>query len=148
MVRRINGLERVAGYDRGMETSPLRQLLYISSGTSDSTGKNLASILFQSQRNNAARGLTGLLWTDGSRFLQVLEGSSAEVQTTFDRISSDDRHRAVVKLHDRTVPERTFGAWSMALIGDSDDRIAAALLSADPVIRGTFEGLIQARRAA
>lgn len=131
-----------------METNRLRQLLYISSGKSDSTGDNLASILFQSRRNNAARGLTGLLWTDGSRFLQVLEGNSAEVQKTFDRINADDRHRAVVILHDRTVSVRTFGAWSMAFIGDSDDQIATALINADPVIRGTFEGLIQTRRAA
>jgi hypothetical protein len=131
-----------------MEINTLRQLLYISSGTSGSTGDNLASILFQSRRNNAERRLTGLLWTDGSRFLQVLEGDNAEVQKTFDRIQADDRHRAVVILHDRAVPARTFGAWSMALIGDSDDRIATALVNADPVIRGTFEGLIQTRRAA
>ena len=34
------------------------------------------------------------------------------------------------------------------LIGDRDERIAGALRKADPVVRGHFEGLIQARKAA
>lgn len=126
----------------------MRQLLYVSSSTDSAIGDALSTILVQSRRNNAAGGLTGLLWTDGSRFLQVLEGEHDAVQLVFSRIVADPRHKAVVVLHDRVVRERTFGRWSMALMSDSDERIAAALAQADPVVRGTFEGLIDARRAA
>lgn len=126
----------------------MRQLLYASSSTEPAIGEALSTILVQSRRNNTANGLTGLLWTDGTRFLQVLEGESANLQNVFDRIKVDPRHRAVVVLHDRTIHTPTFGHWSMALAEDSDVRIAAALNDADPVVRGIFDGLIAARRAA
>ena len=126
----------------------IRQLLYISSSAAPAIGDNLSTILLQSRRNNPASELTGLLWTDGKRFLQVLEGGQAPLQQTFDRIQADSRHRGIVVLHNRGITERSFGYWSMALIGDSDERIAVALRKADPVVRGHFEGLIQARKAA
>ena len=126
----------------------MRQILYISTSTQSAIGDRLSTILVQSRRNNPVNGLTGLLWTDGTRFLQVLEGDDQSLQTTFDRIVRDPRHRAVLVLHDVQIESRTFGIWSMALIGDSDERIAKALENADPVVRGTFEGLINARRAA
>lgn len=126
----------------------MRQLLYVSSSSQAVIGDSLSTILSQSRRNNEAAGLSGLLWTDGSRFLQVLEGDTQAVQTTFDRIKSDPRHKALVVLHDKAVDDRTFGNWSMALAEDSDTRIAGALRKADPVIRGTFEGFISARKKA
>lgn len=126
----------------------MRQLLYISTSTQAVIGDHLSTILTQSRRNNPIYALTGLLWTDGSRFLQVLEGDHDALQSTFDRIRNDPRHRAVVVLHDRQIAQRTFAAWSMALLGDSDERLQAALDGADPVVRGTFEGLIHTRRSA
>lgn len=126
----------------------IRQLLYISSSSTPAIGDNLSTILLQSRRNNPPSGLTGLLWTDGKRFLQLLEGGYDHLQQTFDRIQNDPRHRGIVVLCDRAIAERSFGYWSMALMGDSDERIAGALIKAEPVIRGHFEGLIQARKAA
>lgn len=126
----------------------MRQLLYVSSSSQPGIADSLSTILLQSRRNNEANGLSGLLWTDGARFLQVLEGDDRAVQSTFDRISSDSRHKALVVLHDRSTAGRSFGNWSMALADDSDARIAAALTEADPVIRGTFEGFISARKTA
>lgn len=126
----------------------MRQLLYISTSTKPAIGDVLATILVQSRRNNAAAGLSGLLWTDGSRFLQVLEGDDQSLSTTFSRIATDARHKAIVMLHDRSIADRTFGLWSMALSTDCDERIATALRDADSVIKSTFEGLIAARRAA
>ena len=126
----------------------MHQLLYTSTSTQPALGDQLSNILLQSRRNNPANGLTGLLWTDGSRFLQVLEGERAAINDTLARIRKDPRHRAVVVLHEREVAERTFGHWSMALVSDSDERIAAALGNADPVVKGTFEGMIACRKAA
>lgn len=126
----------------------MRQLLYVSSSSDRHIGEALSTILVQSRRNNPSANLTGLLWTDGARFLQVLEGEDNAVQGVFNRILADKRHKAVVVLHDKKVQERTFGRWSMALMDDNDEQIALALKNADPVVRGTFEGLIEARRAA
>lgn len=132
----------------------MRQLLYISSAVSAAIVGDLATIVAQSVRNNRRAGVTGLLWGDGKRFLQVLEGEDAAVQTVFDRIRADPRHRAVVVLHDRTVAAREFGEWAMVArrAGDTPDlfdaRMRTALASASPAVRGTFEGLIAVRRAA
>ena len=108
----------------------MRQLLYISSARSLTSHDDLQKILIVSRRNNDRDGLSGLLWSDGLRFLQVLEGRTALLEATLHRIRQDDRHRAVVILHDREISGPTFGAWSMAHIGDADSRIAEALANA------------------
>lgn len=126
----------------------MRQLLYISTSTERQPAHSLGNILARSRTRNAREGLTGLLWSDGSRFLQILEGPDDCVGTAFARIKADPRHRAVVVLHDRTVEARGFGAWSMALHDDSDERLAACLRDASPEVRATFEGVVAARKAA
>ena len=132
----------------------MRQLLYISSSHPRGVRCEVDAILNQSQRNNRAAGVTGLLWTDGVRFLQVLEGDSDAVEATYARIAADPRHAAIVVLADRTVTAREFGDWSMARRGPDDTadtfdtRMQAALGAASPAVRGTFMGLIAARRAA
>jgi hypothetical protein len=131
----------------------VRQLLYISTAAPSAT-VDVTGILAASLRNNRRAGVTGLLWTDDRRFLQVLEGEDAAVQGAFDRIKADPRHRAIVVLHDRTIAVREFGAWEMARRGPADTpdgfdvRMRHHLAAASPAVRGTFEGLIAARRAA
>ena len=128
----------------------MRQLLYISSSAADRSA-DLADILQQSRHNNAIDGVTGLLYSDGKRFLQVLEGPDEAVAPTFERIRADPRHRAIVILSDRQVEEREFGTWSMAhrATGESldsfDDKVCVMLANADPSVRGTFLGLIKTR---
>ena len=129
----------------------MRQLLYISSSKPRGSKADVSAILEQSQRNNARDGVTGLLWTDGTRFLQVLEGESADVGRVFKRIGSDARHQAIVVLHDRDVEARQFGDWAMARrrAQDTDmifdERMRQALAGASEDVRGTFVGLIAAR---
>lgn len=127
------------------------QLVYISSICS---GAQVGSILRVSRRNNARDGITGLLYHDGRRFLQALEGDEPMVDAAFARISADARHRAVVVLSRRTVGEREFGAWEMAECDAAGDRAALLRLvepllkGASPNVRGTFEGFMRLDRAA
>lgn len=131
----------------------MRQLLYVSSRT-PSEAVSVGNVLMSSRRNNQAAGVTGLLYTDGTRFLQVLEGEDATVATTFARIKADPRHKAVVILSDRQVEDREFGAWSMAHrqatddVDSFDEKLRRMLAGASESVRGTFTGLIAARRAA
>lgn len=131
----------------------MRQILYISS-KSPREAISVGAVLVQSRRNNDSAGVTGLLYTDGTRFLQVLEGEHEAVTTTFNRIKQDPRHQAVVILSDREIEEREFGSWSMAHRQESDqadvfdERVAKLLAGASDSVRGTFTGLIAARRAA
>ena len=130
----------------------MRQLVYISTlrrGTSVDAG----ALLLQSRRNNARDRVTGLLFFDGKRFLQALEGSDVAVDAAFARIQEDQRHHALVVLSNRPIDQREFGEWAMAYArpGEADDslrRVVQLSAGADDAIRATFEGFAKVRRAA
>ena len=134
------------------DIAPLRQLLYVSSSHPQGTPIDIAKVVEQSRHNNALDGVTGLLWTDSKRFLQVLEGTAEGVGTTFARIKQDPRHHAIVVLHDRQIDKRQFGSWTMVQrqAGDDadvfDEQIRRVLENASDTVRGNFLGLIAARR--
>ena len=127
------------------------QIVYISTATGT---VDTAAILATSRRNNARDGLTGLLYTNGKRFLQVLEGDPANVERALARIDADPRHRAMVVLSSRDVSAREFGEWAMAerVAGDDADafvaRVRALIAQAAPSVRATFDGFVQLHRAA
>ncbi len=130
------------------------QLLYISSATRKLDEPELDQLFAQAQRNNARDEITGLLYTDGKRFLQALEGARSTVEDAFLRIIADPRHHALVLLSRRETTRRDFGEWAMARrsFGEGPDifsaRVAELCRDADPSIRGTFEGLIDIRTQA
>lgn len=129
------------------------QLVYISSANPAAPCPT-QDILTISRRNNARDRITGLLYADAGRFLQALEGPEEAVEAAFARIRQDARHRAIVMLSRRVVDRRAFGHWEMAHRAPGAD--AAGFLSdvqrltadASPEVRGTFEGLVQARALA
>ena len=92
----------------------MRQIVYHSLCTAPGDGADLPRILEQSRHNNAIDGITGLLWSDGMRFLQVFEGPAESVAPTWARIRSDSRHNAITIVHDRPIVAREFGYWTMA----------------------------------
>ncbi|MEH3036808.1 MAG: BLUF domain-containing protein [Sphingomonas adhaesiva] len=127
------------------------QLVYISSTVGV---PNTREVMDVSCRNNARDGLTGLLYFDGKRFLQALEGERAMVERTYARIVADPRHRAPVVLSSGEVPVREFGAWTMAERRPGADgdafvaQVGALVANASPAVRATFDGFVQVRRAA
>ena len=131
----------------------MRQLVYISSVKRHAT-VDPAAILAQSRRNNARARITGLLFFDGKRFRQALEGDDAQVDATFARIEQDERHHALVVLWNRSIESREFGEWAMAYQAPGDDhggaldRITKLAAGADATVRATFEGFAKVRRAA
>ena len=131
----------------------LRQLLYVSIAA-EPTPQMAETIFEQSRHNNAIDGVTGLLYTDGYRFMQVLEGSSESIEATWDRIRRDPRHRDVTVLHDIEQEERTFGYWSMASrdakvpVDTFDERLKLILRGAPAAVRDQFLDLVTERVAA
>ncbi len=91
----------------------MRQLVYVSIADRVFTEDELSEILIPSRHNNALDGVSGLLWSDGKRFVQVLEGPAASVREIFDRIQRDHRHHDLVVVGDRLVDRREFGDWAM-----------------------------------
>lgn len=91
----------------------MRQILYVSTSTISGDSADLTGILNKSRHNNALDGVTGLLYSNGERFMQVLEGSRASINPCFQRICADKRHHSIETLIDRGLPSREFGAWNM-----------------------------------
>lgn len=95
--------------------SKLERLVYGSTATGSTDSLlNLATILAESQRNNARDGLTGALAAHQGHYIQVIEGTPTAVDRLLLRLEQDDRHRTVVVLDRRAVAERRFGDWEMA----------------------------------
>lgn len=126
----------------------MRQIFYVSESTVPHDQAALDAILTRSRHNNALDGVTGLLWSDGARFAQVIEGDERAIEDAMGRILADPRHHRIEVLHDRPVTERQFGSWSMDLrdartAPDTfDERLRRLFADASDRIRETFGGLI------
>lgn len=129
------------------------QLIYVSSAN-QGVPIDAAAILATSRRNNGRDDITGMLYSDGTRFLQALEGPADKVEAAFARIKQDARHRAIVVLSEREIDAREFGAWEMAHRTPGSDaesfiaRIGELSANASPNVRATFDSFAQVRRAA
>lgn len=132
----------------------MQQLVYISTARGQVLVADVQRILLTSRRNNARDGITGLLFFDGMRFLQALEGDPDRVRDAYERIKADPRHRAVVTLSSRDIEEREFGPWAMAsrvsLEGDSAmlQRVSELTADASPEVQATFNSFAQIRKRA
>lgn len=131
----------------------MRQFIYTSLCTAPCRQADLDDILHQSRHNNALDGLSGLLWVDGDRFLQVLEGSGEAVVAAVARIRCDTRHHAIVVLVDRAIDAREFGAWTMALryrgetADEFDDRVRALVARKSATVAEQFAPMAPVGRA-
>lgn len=93
----------------------LERLLYASTATGRTDSLvNMATILGESQRNNARDGLTGALAAHSGRFIQVLEGGAGDLDRLWRRLVPDPRHRDIVILDRRPIAGRQFHDWTMA----------------------------------
>ena len=115
------------------------QLSYSSFCTSRMTPEVLNGILGQSNRNNAAQGITGLLMYGRRQFFQVLEGQRVAVEALLERLLKDPRHRSVTLLHEAEVSDRTFSDWSMGYAGpERIGGLPAGVLVSIPTLKRRF----------
>ena len=73
-------------------------------------------------RNNPSRGITGVLISHSGWFLQVLEGTAANVSSLFKIIENDPRHSDFLLLRFNALATRDFSDWSMAAITVDEQR--------------------------
>ncbi|TPG46567.1 BLUF domain-containing protein [Sphingomonas glacialis] len=121
-------------------TDPLYMLAYFSRNAVDnqdlsSLNKEIEAILHTARESNRQRGITGALLYSSGCFAQVLEGPLSEVESTFERIQLDPRHRDVALIQHQPIPSRSFADWSMAFAGidpDAPERAQIDEVLADP----------------
>jgi hypothetical protein len=113
--------------------------MYISSAQGSVTADQCAAI-------------AGLLLFNSKRFIQVLEGPRAAVESVYERIRQDDRHRGVVKLREAAIDSREFGDWGMAYDDPAQpsanlkDKVAVLLDRAGASTRAHFMGSAEMHR--
>jgi Sensors of blue-light using FAD len=94
----------------------LVRLVYASRAVDDVSQEQLLNILSQSKVNNPESGITGVLCSSGSIFLQCLEGGRMQVNALYNQIAADPRHSDVVILSYEEISERNFSNWSMGVV--------------------------------
>lgn len=82
-------------------------------GLPDSIGPDLVSILETAREFNAQNDITGMLFCDEGRFMQVLEGEKDTIQSLMDNILKDARHENVNVLLNHPVESRELADWNM-----------------------------------
>ena len=87
--------------------------VYASSAVQLFAPEELLALLETSRRNNAARGVSGMLLYKEGNFLQVLEGREAAVRAITAKIQRDPRHRGIITLIEGFESEYQFPEWSM-----------------------------------
>ncbi|MBD8620443.1 BLUF domain-containing protein [Sphingomonas sp. CFBP 13728] len=98
----------------------MRRIIYTSRPLTEANLAELDAIVAESIARNTKVGITGMLWSDGANFAQVIEGDHDEVGATMDRIRSDPRHTDIEVVLDRAVVSRQFGNWAMRRADDGE----------------------------
>ncbi len=132
---------------------PLLQIIYVSTVAPHQV-IDPDVMLAKARSNNGRDGITGMLYFDGTRFMQAMEGPAEKIEATLARIKADRRHRALVVLSKRAIEAREFGDWAMAANtpGTSNEtffnRVEDLIANASPNVRATIEGFMRVRHAA
>lgn len=91
----------------------INQLIYISQATRKLSGDELNEIHQTASKNNQKIDVTGSLFYNGGWFLQVLEGPINTLNTLYQKIEKDTRHKGSRVLYNEPASFRIFTRWSM-----------------------------------
>ena len=94
----------------------LISLMYYSSISPGVTAEEIALIFKTAQRKNADMAISRVLYSDGKKFIQVLEGQRSDVSQVFAAIQKDPRHHDIIVVTCVETMEREYGEWSMGLL--------------------------------
>jgi len=135
--------------------SKLITLGFVSEATENFSLMGVMRLFFQACTNNRNAGITGLLYYDGRYFAQIIEGSDHAVNTLWDVIKKDDRHKKIHIFGKDLIPSRAFSTWSMrvkdggviammcpelkSLIGDMDDSASASEMARSTFVSARIE---------
>ena len=89
-------------------------LIYVSTSVKLLNDEELLEILKVSRENNKSQDITGLLLYKGGNFMQVLEGPDDVVNSLYEKIQTDPRHKDVSVISREQISARQFPTWEMA----------------------------------
>ena len=105
----------------------LIQMIYISRSTfapaevANGIEPNVARILLKSRANNKKNGLVGVLYFGNGCFFQCLEGAAEAVDTLYETLLKDTRHKDLKVLSRKPIGALSFSNWSMKHVPLEDE---------------------------
>jgi len=115
--RTHEALQQVPAYRRRVATmaNDLCRLVYRSESLIDHGDSPALDAIFRtSVQNNRRDGITGALALPDGTFVQVIEGTSADIEGLMLRLRADSRHKDIVVLGEWPITARLFEGWLMA----------------------------------
>ena len=91
----------------------MNYLIYVSSASKSMSEAEIQEILASSQIKNARLQVTGLLVYRSGNFIQYIEGPQESINSLYQSICKDSRHRDMTVIDEGTVNARLFGDWQM-----------------------------------
>ncbi|MBN7837438.1 BLUF domain-containing protein [Stenotrophomonas maltophilia] len=99
---------------------PIRALIYVSEAAPSIAGDKLGlgtgkldQIVDDAARFNREAGVTGVLFFDGHRFLQYMEGPQDGLMVAYSRVIGSSSHSAIIELQRCRVGQRRLPFWPM-----------------------------------
>lgn len=89
------------------------QVSYVSRSSEPMPAEQLLALLLQCRKNNAEKGVTGMLLFGNGTFLQVIEGDDDIIDGLVGQILIDPRHAQVQMLNRKPITDRQYADWSM-----------------------------------
>jgi len=83
------------------------------SGSIKDIESTLTAIVKTAKHNNPEQGITGVLFFDRDRFVQVIEGEKAALDALLARIKEDPRHDHIDIIFNVEKEDREFADWNM-----------------------------------
>lgn len=112
-------------------TTPLYELIYVSTLAPDQKVTAVAEIARHARVANDAAHITGILVFDGMRFCQQLEGTKKQVLALEQKIRHDPRHIRMEVLHHGPLTHRRFRCFTMGYSMLDDSEVLARLEAMD-----------------
>jgi len=103
----------------------LNCLVYVSLANQEMSDKHLQDLLKKAREKNEALSITGMLLFRDGFFMQALEGEQKDIENLFTTITNDRRHRDVLQIYKKPIPQRSFPDWKMGFNKIDDKSVAA-----------------------
>lgn len=101
----------------------LCSLAYVSLAVKSMPDDDLKTLLKYARQKNERLGITGMLLYRDGFFMQALEGEEGTVDTLFERIRRDTRHRDVLRVYKEPIKVRAFPNWTMGFNKVEDEAL-------------------------
>ncbi|WP_299361289.1 BLUF domain-containing protein [Winogradskyella sp.] len=90
----------------------MKAICYISNFAKGLSHKTINELIENVNSNNTQEHITGLLILKNKHFFQIIEGESQKIDTLFQKIKKDKRHKGIIKLLDTDIEGKIFNDYN------------------------------------